>query len=458
MNITVPQGQSVEITAVPASGWQFDRWTGDDGSAANPLVLGPTMNLSITPVFSQIVPTNDNVVTVNPTVGGTVTYRVIGSPPVPGQHTPVSNWVLEESANSYPFHTPEAIAAMRQHIFPSSWSPYQPAAGMPVDSNTIVTEPDPGGAPGSPTLLRVEIAPVYTVITGPVNYLPLQQGPPPNLLHPDGGGFGIEAGAANAPIPHNVRITDYSYYRDSGGYLPLNPIQHPIQFAEMQQRLGASGAGTAGGMEVRRDPSLSLENDVSRDRHCDIYDMTTETLYCFYKLRRVGNVWYAKNAVAWDMRAIPEQTRMPDQDSTNAAGMPVTPLHLKKWEIDSGVVQHALACTIRNTRRTQVRAPAVHGVQTNFGSTLPTYPFVGMGYRLRLKQSSYTAKIGLMNSPAEQVVAQCLLDYGLVVQDITGGADSFRILAEQEVGSLGLDMHNFDTDDFEVVFANGSNS
>lgn len=50
---TVLDGEVIQVQAIPAAGWQFDRWNGVAGSG-NPLSITVTSNISIQAVFTQI--------------------------------------------------------------------------------------------------------------------------------------------------------------------------------------------------------------------------------------------------------------------------------------------------------------------------------------------------------------------------------------------------------------------
>lgn len=52
-NGTYTQGQSVTVTATPASGWAFDRWEGDVSGSQNPVSVTMNSNVSISAVFVQ---------------------------------------------------------------------------------------------------------------------------------------------------------------------------------------------------------------------------------------------------------------------------------------------------------------------------------------------------------------------------------------------------------------------
>jgi uncharacterized repeat protein (TIGR02543 family) len=67
-------GTSVQLTAVPATGYRFDHWTGDLTGSANPASISMTANRSVTAVFIQ---TFTLTVTSSPAAGGSVTL----SPP-----------------------------------------------------------------------------------------------------------------------------------------------------------------------------------------------------------------------------------------------------------------------------------------------------------------------------------------------------------------------------------------
>ncbi|WP_299680919.1 InlB B-repeat-containing protein [uncultured Tenacibaculum sp.] len=83
---TYDDGTSVELTATPATGYQFDGWSGDATGTANPLTLTMDADKTVTAVFSRI----QRTLTVNAT-NGTVTIsnpfavRNINNTPTTGQ-------------------------------------------------------------------------------------------------------------------------------------------------------------------------------------------------------------------------------------------------------------------------------------------------------------------------------------------------------------------------------------
>src|SRR5207249_10625179 len=66
---TYNHGTSVQLTATPALGYHFVSWSGDTTSAANPLTLSMTRNLSLTATFAI----NTYTLTVATVDSGTVT-------------------------------------------------------------------------------------------------------------------------------------------------------------------------------------------------------------------------------------------------------------------------------------------------------------------------------------------------------------------------------------------------
>ncbi|MFW6244752.1 MAG: InlB B-repeat-containing protein, partial [Fibrobacterota bacterium] len=58
-NGTYNRGQSVNVTATPSSGWEFDSWEGDVSGADNPITVTMNSNVSIGAVFVQSDDSND---------------------------------------------------------------------------------------------------------------------------------------------------------------------------------------------------------------------------------------------------------------------------------------------------------------------------------------------------------------------------------------------------------------
>jgi len=73
------EGTVVTLTAYPASGWEFDHWSGTNNNAINPTTVTMNSNKSVTAYFSQLPPTQYSL-TINVSGQGTTN-------PSPGTHT-----------------------------------------------------------------------------------------------------------------------------------------------------------------------------------------------------------------------------------------------------------------------------------------------------------------------------------------------------------------------------------
>jgi uncharacterized repeat protein (TIGR02543 family) len=74
---TYPEGTVVTLTAVPASGWQFDGWSGDLSGTQNPTTITMNSNKNVTATFSQL-PVTQYTLTVNTVGQGSVTLNPPG--------------------------------------------------------------------------------------------------------------------------------------------------------------------------------------------------------------------------------------------------------------------------------------------------------------------------------------------------------------------------------------------
>ena len=123
--------------------------------------------------------------------------------------------------------------------------------------------------------------------------------------------------------------------------------------------------------------------------------------------------WSATSAATWDLRT--GRFRPAGWASTDAAGLPITPLLVRKDEALRGRIDHAVRITIpagasRNRCAWPARACAYVGSQS---AGIP------MGARLRLSEGWYAANRGAFDGDSA-VVLDALRRYGAIVADITG--------------------------------------
>ena len=141
-------------------------------------------------------------------------------------------------------------------------------------------------------------------------------------------------------------------------------------------------------------------------------------LYELFGAARSGSGWTAQSGAVFDLRS--NALRPAGWTSADAAGLPILPGLVRRDEVLSGHIDHALRFTISTSQRGYI-SPATHQA----GST--TDPNVApMGGRFRLKASfDLTPYHG-----AARVILQCLKTYGMFVADngsnwfISGATDS----------------------------------
>lgn len=95
-------GASVQLTAAPADGWEFDRWQGNLTGSANPTTITMNANKSVTAVFVEIVPPEpDQYILTTSTQGqGTVALNPSGGVYDEGTQvtltaTPAAGWIFD---------------------------------------------------------------------------------------------------------------------------------------------------------------------------------------------------------------------------------------------------------------------------------------------------------------------------------------------------------------------------
>ncbi|HET7488619.1 MAG TPA: hypothetical protein VFJ85_11870 [Acidimicrobiales bacterium] len=141
------------------------------------------------------------------------------------------------------------------------------------------------------------------------------------------------------------------------------------------------------------------------DRHAIMVDRDRCTLYELY-----GTAWDAEGAVAgsgavWDLRS--DALRPDGWTSADAAGLPIFAGLLRRDEVASGTVDHAIRMTAQRTDRSYVW-PARHQAGAARDPSLPP-----MGARFRLKGAFSLAGF----RPDTQAVLRAMQHYGLILAD-----------------------------------------
>jgi hypothetical protein len=147
------------------------------------------------------------------------------------------------------------------------------------------------------------------------------------------------------------------------------------------------------------------------DRHVLVLDRDACRLYETFDSRYVGPGWRCGSGAMFDLRS--NALRPDGWTSADAAGLPILPGLVRRDEVLSGEVRHALRFTVRRTQRAYVH-PATHFASSNTDPDLPP-----MGMRVRLKASYDLARF----SGAARVILAALKRYGMFVAD--NGSDWF---------------------------------
>ncbi|MEM7336493.1 MAG: hypothetical protein AAF490_30720 [Chloroflexota bacterium] len=93
-NAPYSYNQSVNLTAVPDAGWEFVEWTGDASSSDNPLSLTLTENVSVTAIFTEIIPTLSTATSGNGSVSRSANGPYTYNQQVTVTATPDPDWLF----------------------------------------------------------------------------------------------------------------------------------------------------------------------------------------------------------------------------------------------------------------------------------------------------------------------------------------------------------------------------
>jgi hypothetical protein len=253
--------------------------------------------------------------------------------------------------------------------------------------------PAPVPTPDSPTVAGCPVFPADNEWNRPVagdpvdpdsaSYIAAMNGGS-KFLHPDFGGGGVY-GIPWISVPgHEPRVTmkfEWDDESDPGPY-PF-PMDAPIE----------------GGP------------DSDGDRHVLVVDRDSCRLYETFYSWPEGDHWSASSGAVFDLRS--NALRPLGWTSADAAGLPVLPGLVRREEVLSGRIAHALRFTVARTQRAYVH-PATHFASNSTDPNLPP-----LGIRVRLKADYDLSGF----SPANQVILTALKEYGMFLAD--NGGDWF---------------------------------
>jgi hypothetical protein len=209
-----------------------------------------------------------------------------------------------------------------------------------------------------------------------------------HFLHPDFGS-NPDYGIPYVVVPPDqsdvpIRFTAYGDESDPGPYpIPLNaPIESGSDHHVLALQSGA----------------------------CKLYEL--------FDARRQRNGWAAGSGAVFDLSS--DALRPDGWTSADAAGLPIFPGLVRRDEVATGHIDHALRFTVDETQAAYIH-PATHFASSSTDPDLPP-----MGLRLRLKASYDLSRF----HGASLVILQALKRYGMLVADngsnwyITGATDT----------------------------------
>jgi hypothetical protein len=147
------------------------------------------------------------------------------------------------------------------------------------------------------------------------------------------------------------------------------------------------------------------------DRHVLVLDRDRCRLYETFDSHYVGPGWSCGSGAVFDLGS--NALRPDGWTSADAAGLPILPGLVRREEVLSGQIRHALRFTVQRTQRAYVH-PATHFASSHTDPDLPP-----MGLRVRLK-AGYD--LGRFHG-ASRVILEALKRHGMFVAD--NGGDWF---------------------------------
>ncbi len=185
-------------------------------------------------------------------------------------------------------------------------------------------------------------------------------------------------------------------------------------------------------------PDAPIESD--GDSHVLVVDSGNHKLYELYQGVPGANGWSATSTAIF---ALDSNNYRPDGwTSCDAAGLPIWPGLVKKYECDLGEIKHALRFTIQHTQKAWI-FPARHEA----GSTTDT-TVMPMGLRLRLKANFNDSNF----TGYAKVIATAIKRYGIILAD---NGSNWYISGETNTSWPDSDINQLKQitgNDFEVVY------
>lgn len=183
----------------------------------------------------------------------------------------------------------------------------------------------------------------------------------------------------------------------------------------------------------------SVNIELGSDHHVILIDNTNCVLYELFNLSGLGSIWSAGSGAIWSLKS--NALRSDNQNSADAAGLPIFPGLVRYDEVASGHINHALRVTIDHTRNGHIwparsEASSLNGTQ---------YPPMGQRFRLKASYdiSSYPAPV--------RVILTALKQYGMILADNGTSWHLSGIGDESWNDDVMHTMTNVTGDNFEAV-------
>jgi hypothetical protein len=160
-------------------------------------------------------------------------------------------------------------------------------------------------------------------------------------------------------------------------------------------------------------PSAPVEGgpDADGDRHVIVIDRDACKLYEGFNCWFEPPAWSCESGATFDLRS--NKLRPRGWTSADAAGLPIFAGLVRRDEVQSGEIRHALRFTVQRTQRAHVH-PATHHASQETDPSLPP-----LGLRVRLK-ADYDLS-GFSGAP--RIILTALKKYGMYLAD--NGSDWF---------------------------------
>lgn len=143
----------------------------------------------------------------------------------------------------------------------------------------------------------------------------------------------------------------------------------------------------------------------SGDRHVLVVDRDNCKLYETYSSWPGNNAWTASSGAVFDLRS--NALRPRGWTSADGAGLPVLPGLVRRDEVLSGRIAHALRFEVARTQKAFVH-PATHHASNHTDPSLPP-----LGLRVRLKADYDLGRF----APGVRVILTALKEYGMFLAD-----------------------------------------